>query len=484
MIRYTSTRSHMSPVTFDQAVLSGFAEDGGLFVPEKIPEISAGQLSQWSELSFTDLALEMLSLFINPELIPKNDLEALIGKSFSGFNHPDIIPLVPLGGDPAFQVMELFHGPTLSFKDVAMGFLAQVMDYFLQKDRRHVSLVLATTGDTGPAAAYAAAGMDTIDCWPLYPLGMISEEQERQMTTLTAPNIHPVAVSECPNGGDDLDLVVAALFSDRNFARRAGLSSVNSINWCRVMVQAVHYAYGYFRACRTIGDPVVFAVPSGAFGNLFAGWLARQMGIPADTFICATNRNRTLPNVFATGRLEKTDLVQTVSSAIDIVVPYNFWRFLYFNAGCDPEKINRWMTRFEEVGSIDLDDQTRASIQQGFAAHSVSDAQTLAVMHRIYRKQGYLLDPHGAVAVSAAEKLKTNLDPQARVVCLATAHPAKFPDIVLKALGEQPEEALHPSLELAQNLPQNRLACRCEDLETVLKQHISKRVCPDPVPAG
>jgi threonine synthase len=470
MIQYISTRGGIDPVNFDEALLQGFAEDGGLFVPQTIPKISREQLKKLSGLSYTDLAFEILSLFIDPGIIPKKDLHRLIETSFAGFEHPDILPVKPCATDPSLFIMELFHGPTLSFKDIAMGFLINTMDYLLQKKNEHLTLVLATTGDTGPAAAHAAAGKKNIDCWPLYPKGMITREQERQMTTLGAANVHPVGVENCADGGDDLDLVVAKLFADPMLKKKLNLSSVNSINWCRVMVQSIHYFYGYFQACSAIGDPVVFSVPSGAFGNLFAGYLAKKMGLPVTGFICANNANKALHTAFSTGIFKKEDLKQTLSSAIDIVVPYNFWRFLYFNTGCDPEKIVTWMDQFQQTGQIHLDKESAAAIQNGYASVSISDPQTLRTIRENFRAENpYLLDPHGAVAMAAAKTLKANYSPDTRIICLATAHPAKFPEITTRALSpDLPAQAFHPSLIKASQVCQKLRICDCEHLESAL----------------
>ena len=481
MIRYTSTKGGVPPVTFDEAILQGFAEDGGLFVPEAIPKITDAQLQQWSTLDYPSLAYEMISLFIDPQIIPAKELKQLIHDSFSTFQHPDLMPLVTLGNDPLFSIMELFHGPTLSFKDIAMGFLVRTMDYLLQKREQRVNLILATTGDTGPAAASAAAGRKTIDCWPLFPAGMISEEQERQMTTLKDANIHSVAVEDCPDGGDDLDIVVARMFADHERKNALKLSSVNSINWCRVMVQAVHYAYGYFRACKEIGAPVIFSVPSGAFGNLCAGDLARKMGIPISTFICANNQNQTLHSTFSTGLFKKKALIQTVSSAIDIVVPYNFWRFLYFNTNYNSSKISRMMADFDEKGEVQLDAKTHETICNGFESMTVSDEATLSTIKKTFEDFNYLLDPHGAVAVTAAHSLRSRFDKDTPIVCLATAHPAKFPMISGKALESEealPPQALHPSLEAAKSLPERKLTTKCLNLENFLCQQIKDTSTP------
>ncbi|MFT6303163.1 MAG: threonine synthase [Granulosicoccus sp.] len=472
MIKYVSTKGGISPVAFDEVVLSGFAADGGLFVPENIPRISEDQFQSWSTLSFTDLAFEILSLFIPRSIIPDADLKTLIEDSYSSFERPDVVDLVSLCENNRIVVMELFHGPTLSFKDVAMGFLINVMDYLLEKKGGHLSIVLATTGDTGPAAAWAAVGKKTIDCWPLFPRGMITEEQARQMTTLNASNVHPVGVENCTDGGDDLDFVVAKLFKNHELREKVNLSSVNSINWCRVMVQSVHYFHGYFRVVETLGDEVAFSVPSGAFGNLFGGYLARSMGLPVKKFICANNVNQALHTVISSGVLAKKDLVQTMSSAIDIVVPYNFWRYLYFTSGSDSKKLASWMDEFQTNGQVSLDSDTLAAIQHGFESIAITDVQTKATVKTTFENNdGYLLDPHTAVAVAAANSFKDSLPEKTKIICLATAHPAKFPDIIRSCLetdSELPEQGRHASLERASKVCQNLRLCDLENLEFAL----------------
>ena len=473
MTHFVSTKGGVAPVDFETAVLQGFAADGGLFVPETIPRISEERLREWSGLSYVDLAFEILSLFIERTILSADELRELLRDSFNTFEHPDVIPVVSLETKPNTYIMELFQGPTLSFKDVAMGFLVNCVDFFLQKKDSRVSLLVATTGDTGPAAAHASAGKQTIDCWVLYPRGMISEEQERQMTTLEAPNVHAVEVSGCRNGGDDLDLVIAQMFADEGLKKRLQLSSVNSINWCRVMVQTVHYFFGYFRVVDTVGERVVFSVPSGAFGNLFGGYMARVMGLPVETFVCANNDNATLHRVFSSGKFTKKDLKQTVSSAIDIVIPYNFWRYLYFVSGCDHNKIRQWMSDFQDHGGVQLDPHTAGEVKKGFTSTSITDEQTISTMATVYKDHGgYLLDPHAAVAVAAAGMLSSEFSPDTKVVCLATAHPAKFPDAIRKALaldGPLPEGAKHKSIEAAKDLFQRCRSCDCTQLTHALR---------------
>jgi threonine synthase len=468
MTHFVSTKGGVAPVDFEQAVIQGYAADGGLFVPETIPRVSPQRLRRWASLSFQELAFEILRLFVASSVVSDDQLKKLLHESFSTFDHPDIIPVVPLGKEDRLYVMELFHGPTLSFKDVAMGFLINSLDFFLRRSDTRLALLVATTGDTGPAAAYASAGKETLDCWVLYPHGMISEEQARQMTTIEAPNVHVVAVDNCPNGGDDLDWVVAELFADESFKQRLRLSSVNSINWCRVMVQVVPFFYGYFKVVDSVDEKVVFSVPSGAFGNLFGGYLARAIGLPVEVFICANNDNATLHTVFSSGKFALRDLKQTVSSAIDIVAPYNFWRYLYFACGRDHRKIRQWMAEYQKHGQVQLDPETANELRRGFTSTSITDAQTLATIATVYKEHaGYLLDPHAAVAMAAIEKLSGEFSKNAKVVCLATAHPAKFPEVIRKALalqGPLPEGATHDSIERARNLCQRLRICNCSNL--------------------
>ena len=472
MVMYRSTRGGSPPARFDQAVLQGFASDGGLFVPHPVPRISRDRLEKWQQLGYTDLAKEVMGLYIDPDIVPRRDLERLLDQSFEAFGSPDP-PLVSPDHDSRNWILELFHGPTLSFKDVAMGFLIRVMEYFLDKNDERLSLILATTGDTGPAAAYAAAGRKRISCWPLYPAGMISREQELQMTTIGAENVCPVAVKDCENGGDDLDVVVARLFADEQLKKRLKLSSVNSINIGRVLMQTVHYFYSYLRIVKRLGDPLVFSIPAGAFGNLAGGELARAMGLPIE-FICATNKNKTLHRIFADGIFEKSQLQRSVSSAIDIVIPYNFWRFLYLRCGGEMEVVNRALLEFERSGRVVFDDTVHRKLQQGVVSTSVSDSMTLETISALYERTGYLLDPHGAVAVAGSVQCRPRFAEKTPFVSVATAHPAKFPEVIRKALPtdhQLPESAFHRSIESTKKATK-MLVCSYEELEGHLVEEI------------
>jgi len=475
MIQYLSITGGSPPVDLESAIIQGFASDGGLFVPDRIPLVSPVMLDSWSDLSYTDLAFEIVSFFIDPTMISTHTLRDMLTDSFSPFTHPHVVPVVQPSADEQLWVMELFHGPTLSFKDVAMGFLVNLLNLLLKRKNQRLNLLVVTSGDTGPAAAHAAAGKSHLDCWVLFPTGMISEQQQRQMTTLEATNVHAIGVDRCRGGCDDLDRVVAGLFADADFRRQVELSSVNSINWGRVLMQIVHYFYAYFQVARKIGEPIAFAVPTGAVGNLFSGYLARQMGLPIDTLIAANNQNAAVHRLLTTGTMTRTDLVQSYSSAIDIVIPCNLWRYLYFAADRNHDRIYRWMTTFETSGQVVFDAQTLDNLRQGLVPAEVDDRQAIDTMAAMHRHSGYLLDPHGAVAVAAARQTRQQLSAQTKVVCLATAHPAKFPQVIRKALrpdGRLPAAATHTSIRQAATYLQRLRSGDLDDLAAGLRRSI------------
>lgn len=365
--------------------------------------------------------------------------------------------------------MELFHGPTISFKDIGLAFLVNLVNLFLERKDEFLSIIVATTGDTGPATAYFTAGKSNLDAWVLYPKDKITEEQERQMTTLPHPNIHPVGVSNCPDGGDDLDLVIAKLYANESFKKKLKLSSVNSINWGRIIMQTVHYFYGYLQVTESNEETVQMAVPSGAFGNLCAGSIARKMGLPINTFVVANNQNACLHRIFSEGRFTKKDLIESASSAIDILIPYNFWRYLYFCTGMDGNSIKLWMNQFKKTGEVVFDDVTHKSYSEGYISYSASDTETLALIKELYELEDYLLDPHGAVAVVAADHFSEQLE-GSKVLCLATAHPSKFPDSIRQALGTHklPPASKHHSIEAAKSKCQKVHLCDHAHLESAL----------------
>ena len=469
MLQFVSNTGGGKPVDFETAILDGFAVDGGLYVPETLPKINTAQLNQWKGLGYVELAFELLSLFIDRSIISKDELKSILQTAYAPFEKDKIIPLYKMKHRRKTYIMELFHGPTISFKDVGLAFLVNLVNFFLERKNEHLTLVVATTGDTGPATAYFTAGKSNLDAWVLYPKGLITEEQERQMTTLQHANIHPVGVTNCPDGADDLDLVIAKLYANTSFKEKLKLSSVNSINWGRVMMQTVHYFYGYLQVIDSVGEPINIAVPSGAFGNLCAGGLAREMGLPINYFVAANNQNACIQRIFSEGRFSKEAIIETPSSAIDILIPSNFWRFLYFKTDKNAEKIKQWVDEFNTTGEVKFDAKTFANYSDGFLSNSATDQETLDCIKNVYNSENYLLDPHGAVAVVAAEHLKETLGDH-KLICFATAHPSKFPEVIKKALHTTvvPKEAKHPSIEKAKQLCEKVHLCDHEHLEEAL----------------
>ncbi|MDH3649642.1 MAG: threonine synthase [Saprospiraceae bacterium] len=469
MLKYISVKGGGHPVDFETAILDGFASDGGSYVPEQLPEISLEKLEQWKHLGYQDLAFEVLSLFIDRSTICAKELKVLIDTAYETFEKEEVIPIHKLQSWKDTYIMELFYGPTLSFKDIGLAFLVNLFHFFLERKQEARSIIVATTGDTGPATASFIAGKPTLDAWVLYPKGLITEEQERQMTTLPHINVHPIGVFNCPEGGDDLDAVVSKFYTNKLFKNKVKLSSVNSINWGRIMIQTVHFIYGYFQVMDTVGEEINMAVPSGGFGNLCASGLARKMGLPIKTFIVANNRNACLHRIFSKGVLSKEKLHQTVSSAIDILHPINFWRYLYFSIGKDANQIRAWADEFEETGIVDFDRASFEAYKKGFTSISISDEQTIATIRAIFETEHYLLDPHGAIAVAAADLLEEQLVDH-KLICLATAHPAKFPKTIRQSLDvkELPTAAIHPSIEVARKQCQKGYTADHAHLEEAL----------------
>ncbi len=470
MIKYISNRGGVEPVDFETAILDGFAGDGGLYVPERVPQISHSQLKKWKGLSYVDLAFEVLSLYMDKSIMSAQELRNLLQIAYAPFTDEQVIPLYKMQSRKDTYIMELFHGPTISFKDVGLAFLVNLVNFFLERKKQKLTLIVATTGDTGPATAYYAAGKSNLDTWVLYPKGMITDAQERQMTTLPHANIHPVGVSGCPDGCDDLDLVIAKLYANESFKEKLQLSSVNSINWGRIMMQTVHYIYGYLQVCDEVGEEINISVPSGAFGNLCAGGLARKMGLPIANYVVANNTNACLNRIFSEGIFTKEPIIETPSNAIDILIPYNFWRFLHFATdGKISKKINAWIEEFQQTGIVKFDADTYASYSKGFLSNSASDDETLSLIKQIYEEEAYLLDPHSAVAVVAADKLATELEGK-KLICLATAHPAKFQDTICTALGVTtlPAGGKHFSVEAAKTKCEKVYLCHHDSLEEAL----------------
>ena len=426
-MQYISTRGEAPALDFGEAMMTGLARDGGLYLPETIPRIDPAEISCWQELSYEDLAFRVIHPFIG-EVFGDAELHGLIGKAYSGFGHVARAPLVQLG--PDHFLMELFHGPTLAFKDFAMQLLGQMMQAALARSGRRITIVGATSGDTGSAAIEAFRGLANVDVVILFPEGRVSEVQRRQMTTPSESNVHALAV----NGDfDDCQARLKDMFNDFAFRDRVGLAGVNSINWARILAQIVYY----FHAALALGAPareISFTVPTGNFGDVFAGYIAREMGLPIGKLVIATNQNDILDRALKNGEYRTSGVLPSISPSMDIQVSSNFERALYLALGGDGAGVRALMQNLSQSGGFTIPEPALATLRAGFLSGRASEEETLATIARIWRETGQLICPHTAVAVKVALE---NLG-QGPMVTLATAHPAKFPDAVNKATGIRP----------------------------------------------
>jgi threonine synthase len=423
-MRYVSTRGDAPELGFADVLLAGLASDGGLYVPERWPRLGAS-----SAVTYVERAVEVMLPFVEPDL-DEITLTRLCTEAYGTFRHPAVTPLVQL--DHRHWVQELFHGPTLAFKDVALQLVGRMFDHVLAKRGERVTIVGATSGDTGSAAIDAVAGCEHVDIVILYPLGRTSDVQRRQMTTVAQPNAHAVAVE---GTFDDCQDLVKAMFNDTEFRVRNNLSAVNSINWARVMAQTVYYV----TAAETFADPVTVSVPTGNFGNVLAGWIAREMGAPIRDFVVASNTNDILTRFVNDADMSTRAVVPTLSPSMDIQVSSNFERLLFEMNGRDGGLTAEQLGRFRSTGRLDLEaDQRSKFIEGSFRAAAFDDDATLAEIGRVHRETAMLLDPHTATG-SAAAAMLTALDGDRHpVITMATAHPAKFPDAVEQATGVRP----------------------------------------------
>ena len=444
------------------ALLAGLARDGGLYVPEKWPRFDTGAIAGFAGQRYADVAKTVLGGLVTDE-IDARAFGRMVEEAYATFRHPAICPLVQIG-DGLF-VQELFHGPTLAFKDLAMQLLGRLMDHGLAARGQRATIVGATSGDTGSAAVAAFASSERADVFILYPHGRVSDVQRRQMTTITAPNIHTIAVE---GTFDDCQALVKALFNHIAFRDEMHLSGVNSINWARVAAQAVYY----FTAAVALGSParpVSFSVPTGNFGDVLAGWVAKQMGLPIDRLIVATNANDILVRALASGHYEVRGVVPTTSPSMDIQVSSNFERLLFEAHGRDPAALRRLMGGLAQSRSFSIDEAPLAAIRRDFLAQAVPEDAVSEEIRLTYERAGSLLDPHSAIAVRAARR-RLAQDSAVPVVALATAHPAKFPDAVERAAGIRPE--LPPHLADLMGLPE-RITVLPNDAAAI--QHFIRR---------
>jgi len=459
-LRYLSTRGAPPALAFDEVLLAGLARDGGLYLPESWPQLD---LEALAGLDYPALAARVMQPFLGGR-IAEADFIRLVREAYAGFGHHAVAPLRQI--DSRVWLMELFHGPTLAFKDVALQLLGRLYDHVLTKRGQRVTIVGATSGDTGSAAIEACRDRAPIDIFILHPEGRTSEVQRRQMTTVLSPNVRNIAIR---GSFDDCQDLVKAMFADGQFRDDMHLAAVNSINWGRIMAQIVYYV----AAAIALGAPrrrVAFAVPTGNFGNIYAGYAARAMGLPIDKLIVGSNSNDILARFIAGGTMEIGAVHPTLSPSMDIQVSSNAERLLFDLFGRNGAKLAQAMKQFRESGRLALDGEQHRRLTALFAGHRLDDKETLATMAALYRQTGELIDPHSAIGLAAARAAR--LDPDVAIVALGTAHPAKFPDAVEKATGRRP--VLPPALADLYRRPE-RFTVLANDLAAV-ESHIRGQV--------
>lgn len=429
-MKYVSTRGTAPVLGFGDVLLAGLARDGGLYVPESWPLIDSDRLARYATMPYAEVATDVMWPFVEGTL-ERDELAQIVADAYAAFDDPDVVPLRDLGDN--LWLMELFHGPTLAFKDVALQLVGRLFDHQLAARDETVTIVGATSGDTGSAAIEACRDREAIEVFIMHPAGRVSEVQRRQMTTVDAANVHNIAIE---GTFDDCQDLVKALFNDAPFRDRRRLSAVNSINWARVMAQIVYYVVGSARLGQGGTRPVSFAVPTGNFGNVFAGYSAQRMGVPIDQFIIGSNVNDILPRFLATGEMRMAGVEPTLSPSMDIQVSSNFERLLFELVGRDGAAVTQLMAEFRETGVFALDADRRGLLAEHWSGVRIDDEQTKAIIEDVHARLGVLVDPHTAVGLGAAEAGRR--DHTVPTIALATAHPAKFPDAVEAATGIRP----------------------------------------------
>jgi threonine synthase len=428
---YVSTRGQTPPLGFSDAVATGLAPDGGLFLPEKLPDFSA-DLGRFEKLTYAELCFEFLRVYATD--IPAETLRSLIAQSYTRFDHPEIAPLKPLAKN--LYVLELFHGPTLAFKDFALQLLGNLYAHQCKVRNETINVLGATSGDTGAAAIHGLIGRPGTAIFILYPDGRVSPLQERQMACTGADNVFALAVD---GTFDDAQAALKEIFADQEFRTRHRLSAVNSINLARVLAQCVYYLYAWLKLPGHERGHVEFVVPTGNFGNVLAGWMLQKMGVPIRGFRVATNQNDILHRLFTTGEYQIGEVHPSLAPSMDIQVASNFERFIFFAVGRDPARVREVMDTFKRTGRYVFEDFNRDT----FTASRTTDAEIAAIIARVYREHGYVVDPHTACAFH-------ELNPERVNVVLSTASPAKFPETIKSAIGFEPT---HPSLEALKSKP-------------------------------
>ncbi len=457
---YISTRNQKKIFSFKDVFLKSLAPDGGLFIPKRIPMYTSSEIENLRNFSYTELSEEIIYKFCDKEF-NKNEINNLVNNSFKSFRIKNVVELKRLEN---LNLLELFHGPTLAFKDIAMQVIGNMYDIILNKNNLKVNIVVATSGDTGAAAINALKNKKNINIFVLHPENKISEVQRKFMTTVNSTNVFNIALA---SNFDDCQKFVKSMFEDKNFSNSINMSGVNSINWARIVVQIVYYFFSYFKISNK-SEKINFSVPTGNFGDIYAGYIAKKMGLPINKLVIATNKNDILKRVVDTGFYKPLKVQHTISPSMDIQVASNFERLIFDINSCDSDKTLKLMNDLKRSGEFKLGKEELTKLRDSFLSDSLSEEETKSVISKVHKKHGMLIDPHTAVGIGVAEKisLKDN------VVVLSTAHPSKFFDVVMKTTNIKPElpESLKDIMIKKENY--DRLP---KDLKEI-KNYILKRI--------
>ena len=433
-MKYISTRNNKKTFEFKDVFIKGLADDGGLFIPESLRKYSETEISSFKNLEYNDLAKKIISTFIG-DFMSENDLSNIINKSYSVFRKKNVVNLIKVGDR---SVLELFHGPTLAFKDVAMQLLGNFYEYYLNNENQKINIVVATSGDTGAAAIDAIKGKKNVNIFVLHPHNRVSSVQRKLMTTGKDENVFNIAI----NGNfDDCQNLVKSMFADKNFSNEIKMSGVNSINWARIIAQSVYYFYSYF-LIEDKDTPINFSVPTGNFGDVYAGYLAKKMGLHINKLIVATNQNDILHRAISRGRYEVEKVAETISPSMDIQIASNFERLIYDLNNGDDSLTAKVMNDIKEKGKYKIDQEKLDKINTNFLSSKMSEDEILKTIELVYKKFNVVLDPHSAIGYGAFDKVNIS----GNNIVLATAHPCKFPDAIKNAIdlnAELPKELMY-----------------------------------------
>ncbi len=429
-MRYVSTRDNSKEYSFEEVFIKGLADDGGLYVPKSLDKYSSDELLELKGLNYNELSVEIINRF-SSDFISKDELSSLVIKSYSKFREKNVVKISNVG---EIKLLELFHGPTLAFKDVAMQLIGNLYEYYLSKNSKKINIIVATSGDTGAAAIDAIKGKNNLNIFVLHPNNRISTVQRKLMTTVEEKNVFNIAID---GNFDDCQNIVKSMFSDLDFSKSINMSGVNSINWARIIAQIVYYFYSYFKLGK---ENISFSVPTGNFGDVFAGYLAKKMGLPIDKLIVATNENDILHRAISKGDYVSKEVKETLSPSMDIQLASNFERLIYYVNNSDSLKTAEIMKKVKQ-NSYQIEKNNLDVIQKDFLSESCNEQETLEIIKKNYDDNNVILDPHTAVGVGAAKKLSFN-----DCVVLSTAHPCKFPDATnnaIKKYEKLPQELLY-----------------------------------------